>query len=250
MQLAYLGVEGSECGGGSAERRALFGPQQREELATCGGTVRDERPAGARAALLTLDLREPVARQGAALRLRLHSVETRRVEPEDQALRPLGEGRVPELLLHRFGDRERLEGVDEPLRRSPPDGVGAPEDVARPESLQELAHEVRGGVRSLWQDEGERRSDLGGGPVAFLLGNARQHLEPFRQADLSLRMIVSRGEVGRVVRAEAELWPVVDGLREVGRAHRLLASGREQRGSPLCTFTRRKPTRSTSCSMG
>src|SRR5262249_5485374 len=127
-----FGIERRMWGGGSGELCVLFGPEQGEELATRGGTVRDERPACARAALPTLELCELVARQRAALRLRLHSVETRRVEPEDQALRPLGEGWVPELLLHLLGDRERLEGVDEPLRRSPPDGVGAPEDVAWP----------------------------------------------------------------------------------------------------------------------
>src|SRR5262249_38230146 len=126
---AHLGAQpAAKADGGSAELCALFGSEQGEELAARRGTVRDERPAGARAALLTLELRELVARQRAELRLRLHSVETRRVEPEDQALRPLGEGWVAELLLHLLGDRERLVGIDEPLRRSPPDGIGAPED--------------------------------------------------------------------------------------------------------------------------
>src|SRR5262249_60621306 len=91
------GAEGR--GGRSAELHPLLRPQQREELATRGRTVRDERPARARAALLALELREPVRRQRAALRPGLHPVETRRVEPEDQSLRPLGESRVPEPLL-------------------------------------------------------------------------------------------------------------------------------------------------------
>src|SRR5262249_38682494 len=82
--------------------------------------------------------------QRAALLVDLHPVEAGRVLAEDAALRALRERRIAELLLQRRRDLQVLERVDQPLRRAPPDGVRAPEDVPGAEGLQELSDEVGG----------------------------------------------------------------------------------------------------------
>src|SRR5262245_43132932 len=128
--------------------------EDREELAAGPGAVHAEAPVGARAALLRLDLLQPVRGDGAALAPRPDAVEMGGVLSENSFLDGTGQCRVAELLLHRGRDLERLEGIDEPLRGAPPDRVRAPEDVPRAERAEELAEEMSGLVRSLEQGHG------------------------------------------------------------------------------------------------
>src|SRR5438445_3107406 len=108
--------------------------EQREELAPRTRPVHPEAPPGAKAALLGPHPVDPVDRAPACARV--DPVEPGGVETEDASLGTRREGRVPELLLHGGRDHERLERVDLPLRRAPPDRVGPPEDVPRAERLQ------------------------------------------------------------------------------------------------------------------
>ena len=102
--------------------------EQREELAPRTRPVHPEAPPGAKAALLGPHPVDPVDR--APVCARVDPVEPGGVETEDASLGTPREGRVPELLLHGGRDHERLERVDLPLRRAPPDRVGPPRGCA------------------------------------------------------------------------------------------------------------------------
>src|SRR5712692_2672988 len=72
---------------------------------------------------------EVIAGQGIASGLGIHAIDARSVETEDVAL-DVGRQRPPAKALRQLvGHFQAAEGLNLPLRRSPPDRVGAPEDV-------------------------------------------------------------------------------------------------------------------------
>jgi putative acetyltransferase len=91
-------------------------PPHGQKLAPRLRAVHVEAAVGTEAALLLAHLGDPVAPDRAAARARIDAVEARSVEAEDAPLDLPGERRVAELLPHRGRDRQRLEGIDEPLR--------------------------------------------------------------------------------------------------------------------------------------
>src|SRR6185295_5083439 len=88
-------------------------------------------------------------------------VQSRRVEPQDLALHLLVQRRVAVLARHVLRDLEAPEGLDLPLRRAVPQGVGAEYHALRPHVLEELPQHVRAHAREGDHAGGEAGADLG-----------------------------------------------------------------------------------------
>src|SRR2546425_11267970 len=76
-----------------------------------------------------------VARYWVSLRLRVDPVNARRIQAEDLPLDLRAERLVAELLHQRAWHLQAAQRLDLPLRRAPPDRIGAPQDVVGPESV-------------------------------------------------------------------------------------------------------------------
>src|SRR5215470_19877180 len=74
-----------------------------------------------------LDLGDDIGLDRVTLRLHVHAVNPRGIQAEDLRFHFLGQLGITELLAELVADLEALEGIDGPLRRSPPQAVGAPD---------------------------------------------------------------------------------------------------------------------------
>src|SRR5438034_1084267 len=185
------------------------------ELEECLQVVRDSRLEVGGHRLERLGLR------------RGHVVQARGVQAEHIPFVGLGDLRVIPFLLQLLGNLEPPEGLDLPLGRAVPEGIGAEHDPARPHELQELTDDMSpdGGERD--DSRGERRADLRV-DVREIVGELR---EPRRPADvgdavpesrLPAQEVLERFGVieqdwcdARVVDDEVEGRPVVGGLRDI-----------------------------------
>src|SRR5882762_3171361 len=82
---------------------------------------------------------ERIRRQGFAFRLYIYLVKPRGVEPEDLRLILFGELLVTKLFTHLIGHLEAFEGINPPLRRTPPQAICSPDYVIRAIVLDVLA---------------------------------------------------------------------------------------------------------------
>src|SRR5262249_58950551 len=74
-----------------------------------------------------LQLRHVIGGYGVTVQAGVDAVETRGAEAEDLRLHRRRQRLVPEALHQRFRHREAAQGLDLPLRRAPPDGIGSPQ---------------------------------------------------------------------------------------------------------------------------
>ena len=180
-------------------------------------------------------------RDRAAPLLRVDAVELRGVQPEDARLALLRERRVAELLLHGSRDLERLEGVDLPLGRAPPDRVGAPDDVLRAEHLEQRADEVRGRLRALEERRGEAAAELGVDALACRASSSARRRGTRRCRRPGSSPSGRRRSAGRASPRRA---------RQVAAPHGLLRAGPDSGGRPLCTLTSGRSSRTASSNIG
>src|SRR5262249_21872005 len=118
-------------------------------LPRTGGLIGRAHPAVSGVAALTaaiqvgkFQLLKPVGSHGVAFGLHVDVVELRGVQPEDLGLVFFGELLVAELLAELVADLEPLERVNGPLRRPPPQTIGAPDDMIGAVIFDVLAYPV------------------------------------------------------------------------------------------------------------
>src|SRR5688572_20513841 len=147
-------------------------------------------------------------------------VEPRRVLAEDHLLDAavrVTQRREPVLALHVLGNLETAQRLDLPLRRTGPDGVGAPDDVIGTESLDELPHHRCAQTRlrhgALREDLSEIAVDVGHAVLRGNLGEVGHPVDAAAAVELlDAFLVCAAGEAERrVVDDEVELRPVLRG---------------------------------------
>jgi len=90
----------------------------------------------------------------------VHVVQSGRVQAEDSRLVVFAKLGVAELLANLVGNLESLESVDHPLRRAPPEAIGAPNDMVGAVVFDVLADQVHGHLGVCKCQRAEGRPDL------------------------------------------------------------------------------------------
>ena len=87
-------------------------------------------------------MRNTVTREGQPGCFDIHAVQAGQVWPEYQLAVGIGDRRVAELLLQLLRDLKATECFDQPLWRTPPDAISAPDDVIGTKGIVQLAEQM------------------------------------------------------------------------------------------------------------